>query len=156
MKTWATAAGGDRQADPVDRDPAPEAIAAAAPASALRTFVLPSRPPVARGGRRVPGPADRRGPRRCRPPTAAGGQPASTGVVQLHLAGGTWAEGLLQDDHSADVHPEVWDLPRHVLAAAPVRGVLIERGGKLPEDFPAILEDVRRTRDVVAERGPAA
>lgn len=70
-------------------------------------------------------------------------------VVQLHLAGGTWAGEILQDNHSADVHDEVWDLLRHVLAAkAPVKGILVERDGKLPDDFPAVLADVELARTV--------
>jgi len=74
-------------------------------------------------------------------------------VLQVHVAGGTWANGLLQDNHAADVHPEAWELLGYVLPRSAVRGVLIERDGKLPGDFPAILGDVERARSV---RAPAA
>lgn len=72
-------------------------------------------------------------------------------VVQLHLAGGTWARGFLQDNHRADVHTEVWDLLRHLLPRTAVRGFLIERDDTLPRDFGAMLDDVARTRAVVAD-----
>jgi len=75
-------------------------------------------------------------------------------VVQLHLAGGTWAQGFLQDNHRADVHAEVWDLLRHLLPRCPVRGFLIERDDTLPRDFGAILDDVARTRTVAADLAP--
>jgi uncharacterized protein len=71
-------------------------------------------------------------------------------VLQVHVAGGTWANGLLQDNHSADVHEEAWELLRYVLPRARVSGVLIERDGKLPGDFPAVLADVERARTVRA------
>ncbi|MFY1702904.1 DUF692 domain-containing protein [Micromonospora sp. WMMA1923] len=73
-------------------------------------------------------------------------------VVQVHLAGGTYAQGLLQDNHRAAVHTEVWDLLRHVLPRAPISGFMIERDGKLPDDFPEILADIARTRDVLGVR----
>jgi uncharacterized protein (UPF0276 family) len=67
-------------------------------------------------------------------------------VVQLHLAGGTWAEGFLQDNHWADVHPPVWDMLRYVLPRTSVKGMLIERDGKFPDAFPAVLADLRTAR----------
>lgn len=71
-------------------------------------------------------------------------------VVQVHVAGGTWSGGLLQDNHTADVFGEVWDLLAYVLPRAPIRGVLIERDGKWPEDFPNVLADVERAKLVCA------
>lgn len=74
-------------------------------------------------------------------------------VVQVHVAGGTWAGDLLQDNHSADVFGEVWDLLAYVLPKAPIKGVLIERDGKWPDDFPNVLADVERAK-LVYESSP--
>ncbi|NGM13547.1 DUF692 domain-containing protein [Verrucosispora sioxanthis] len=74
-------------------------------------------------------------------------------VVQVHLAGGTYAGDLLQDNHRTAVHTEVWDLLRHVLPHAPISGFMIERDGKLPDDFPEILADIARTREVIGTAG---
>ncbi|MBX7270080.1 DUF692 domain-containing protein [Micromonospora sp. Llam7] len=74
-------------------------------------------------------------------------------VVQVHLAGGTWAGELLQDNHRAPVHTQVWDLLRHVVPTSPLRGFLIERDGKLPDDFPEVLADIAQTRQVLATTG---
>jgi uncharacterized protein (UPF0276 family) len=77
-------------------------------------------------------------------------------VVQVHVAGGTWAGDILQDDHSANVFGEVWDLLAYALPKASIRGVLIERDGKLPDDFPHVLADVERARQVCASAAGGA
>jgi uncharacterized protein (UPF0276 family) len=71
-------------------------------------------------------------------------------VLQFHVAGGTWANGLLQDDHSADVHEQAWELLEYALPRSRAKGVLIERDGKLPDDFPNILSDAERARSISA------
>lgn len=53
-------------------------------------------------------------------------------VVQLHFAGGHWENGLLIDSHSRRTPDEVWGLLDHVLARAPVKGVILERDEELP------------------------
>lgn len=71
-------------------------------------------------------------------------------VVQVHVAGGTWSGEFLQDNHSADVFGEVWELLADVLPRAPIKGVLIERDGRFPGDFPNVLADVERAKLVCA------
>ena len=68
-------------------------------------------------------------------------------VVQLHFVGGHREGEFLVDSHSAPTPPEVWALLDHVLARAPVKGVILERDEDLPP-FPTLLEEVRRVRDV--------
>jgi uncharacterized protein (UPF0276 family) len=64
-------------------------------------------------------------------------------VVEIHVAGGAWAEGFLMDSHGARVPDQVWELLEFTLARAPgVLGVVYE-----------ILEETARTvtPDVAAE-----
>lgn len=48
-------------------------------------------------------------------------------VVEIHVAGGTWAEGYWTDAHDSRVPEPVWDLLAYTLPRAPnVRGVVFE------------------------------
>lgn len=73
-------------------------------------------------------------------------------VVQVHLAGGTYEDGMWVDthDHPVDSHPEVWDLLDYLCRRAPVRGVLIERDANPPDDFGEMLAEVERARAIWA------
>ena len=73
-------------------------------------------------------------------------------VVQLHFVGGHCEGEVLVDSHSAPTPPEVWALLDHVLARAPVKGVILERDENLPP-FTTLLEEVRRVRDVWGRHG---
>jgi hypothetical protein len=66
-------------------------------------------------------------------------------VVQLHVAGGHWQDGLLVDSHSAPIAPEVWELLETILARAPVKGVILERDANIPllADLAVELERAR-------------
>jgi uncharacterized protein (UPF0276 family) len=68
-------------------------------------------------------------------------------VVQLHFAGGHQKGELLVDSHSAPAPPEVWVLLDHLLAHAPVKGVVLERDEQLPP-FSRLLEEIGRVREV--------
>lgn len=54
-------------------------------------------------------------------------------VVQVHLAGGRAAVGVVVDRHGASVHPEVWRLLEYVVRRAPVQAVALQ----WDHDFPA-------------------
>ena len=73
-------------------------------------------------------------------------------VVQLHFAGGHREGELLIDSHSAPAPPEVWALLDHVLARAPVKGVILERDEDLPP-FALLLEEIERVRQVWGRHG---
>jgi uncharacterized protein (UPF0276 family) len=73
-------------------------------------------------------------------------------VVQLHFAGGHQEGELLVDSHSAPAPPEVWMLLDHILAHAPVKGVVLERDEQLPP-FTSLLEEVVRVREVWGRHG---
>jgi uncharacterized protein len=66
-------------------------------------------------------------------------------VVQLHVAGGCWHDGVLVDSHSRPTPPEVWSLLDEVLARAPVKGVILERDEDLPP-FGELLGELDRAR----------
>jgi uncharacterized protein len=72
---------------------------------------------------------------------------------QMHVAGGSWEEGILLDSHDAPVPNVVWDLVRHVARRTTVPAVLLERDARFPADFTEILDDLQRARAAVAS-GP--
>jgi uncharacterized protein (UPF0276 family) len=74
-------------------------------------------------------------------------------VVQLHFAGGHQEGELLVDSHSAPAPPEVWALLDHILAHAPVKGVVLERDEQLPP-FDRLLEEISRVRQVWGRHRP--
>lgn len=70
-------------------------------------------------------------------------------VVQIHLAGGMPANGVLLDTHNAPVPDEVFDLLRyaapHMLA---LRSVMIERDQDFPP-FKELVEELDRVKDIL-------
>jgi uncharacterized protein (UPF0276 family) len=70
-------------------------------------------------------------------------------VVQLHVAGGQWEDGVLLDSHDSPVPAEVWPLVGYVMDHAPVRGILVERDANFPADFAELLRDVDRAANRV-------
>ncbi|MEZ6195323.1 MAG: DUF692 family protein [Planctomycetota bacterium] len=87
-------------------------------------------------------------------------------VVQIHLSGGSesdprWlASGrtMRLDSHDDGIPEEVWTLLEEVLPHCHgLRGVLVERlNGTLAEDdVPALRDEVRRARSILAARRPA-
>jgi uncharacterized protein (UPF0276 family) len=75
-------------------------------------------------------------------------------VVQVHLAGGYFADGFLVDGHCAPVAEESWRLLEALVARTPVRGVVLEHDERFPE-FPVLLEQVARARQILARQGGA-
>jgi uncharacterized protein (UPF0276 family) len=73
-------------------------------------------------------------------------------VVQLHVAGGHWHDGLLIDSHSAPISPEVWALAEAVVARFPVKGIVLERDEDLPP-FTELLAELEQARAIGRRHG---
>lgn len=69
-------------------------------------------------------------------------------VVQVHLAGGVWKDGILMDSHSTAVPREVWQLFARLCRHADVKAVLLEYDQSFP-DFGVLLQQVARARDLL-------
>jgi uncharacterized protein len=65
---------------------------------------------------------------------------------QMHIAGGTWEDGVLADSHDAPVSDGVWKLVRHVANHTTIPAVLLERDAAFPDDFDEILGELRLAR----------
>jgi uncharacterized protein (UPF0276 family) len=70
-------------------------------------------------------------------------------VVQVHVTGGHWREGVLVDSHSRATPDDVWALLEYVAARADVRGVLLERDERFPS-FGELLDELDRAREALA------
>jgi uncharacterized protein (UPF0276 family) len=66
-------------------------------------------------------------------------------VVQLHLAGGYWRDGVLVDGHSGAVFEEVWQLTEQVVRTCPVKAIIVERDDHLTDD---VFVDVQRASEL--------
>ncbi len=74
-------------------------------------------------------------------------------VVEVHLAGGTWDEGLYADTHARPVPAESWALLEWLAPrAANLACVIIERDDELPP-FDDLLGEVRRARGILDAAG---
>jgi hypothetical protein len=69
-------------------------------------------------------------------------------VIQVHLAGGQWQNGVLIDSHSRPVPDEVWELYGGLCEKADVRAVVLEQDNDLSE-LPPLLEQVWRARRIM-------
>ena len=73
-------------------------------------------------------------------------------VLEVHLAGGSFKEGMLVDTHANPVRTEVWDLLDYVCQRAPIEGVVIERDANLPP-IRELLDEVETARRILRRRG---
>ncbi|GAA4431634.1 DUF692 family multinuclear iron-containing protein [Actinokineospora soli] len=69
-------------------------------------------------------------------------------VVQIHIAGGVDAGGMIVDTHSAPVNEHVWRLLDHAVSRSPVKAVLLEWDQDWP-DFDILLQHLDRARAVM-------
>ncbi len=77
-------------------------------------------------------------------------------VIAIHLAGGSWMDGLYHDWHDASVPEQVWDLLDHVLGRSRPGAIILEYQGQAHHpstrvlgragDYQMILSDVERAR----------
>lgn len=70
-------------------------------------------------------------------------------VIQVHLAGGQVADGVLEDSHDRPVPEPVWELLAHVAGRADVRAVSVERDDSFPADFGELVSEITRARDML-------
>jgi uncharacterized protein (UPF0276 family) len=75
-------------------------------------------------------------------------------VVQVHLAGGYWADGWMIDSHSGPVHEASWKLLDLLVSRAPVKGVILEHDQDYPDDFSELTRQVNRARDLLRHGRP--
>jgi uncharacterized protein (UPF0276 family) len=66
-------------------------------------------------------------------------------VIQVHIAGGVWRNGLLIDTHSRPVAEESWRLLELLTGRTKVRGIILEHDTRFPK-MDVLLKQVRRAR----------
>lgn len=79
-------------------------------------------------------------------------------VVEVHLAGGMWADGVYADTHTRPVPDESWELLEWLARRVDIQAVIIERDDDLPP-FDMLLAEVERARGILhgtPERPPAS
>ncbi|MDI1435369.1 DUF692 domain-containing protein [Polyangium sorediatum] len=69
-------------------------------------------------------------------------------VIQVHMAGGVRADGLLFDSHSHAVEEGSWDVLRALALRTDIKGVIIERDDNYPPIEELLLE-VTQARDIL-------
>ncbi|HEY7416731.1 MAG TPA: DUF692 domain-containing protein [Ktedonobacteraceae bacterium] len=75
-------------------------------------------------------------------------------VVQIHLAGGYWSQGILVDGHSEPVQEESWKLLEALAARCKVRGAILEHDDNFPE-WTIMLEQIGRARQIIHAHIPS-
>jgi len=73
-------------------------------------------------------------------------------LVQIHLAGGIYSDGLLLDSHTRCSPQQVWSLLEYVAPRCPVRGVNFEMDGEFPP-FSRLREELSRARAILQRCG---
>ena len=76
-------------------------------------------------------------------------------VVQIHLAGGYWANGVLIDGHCEPVEEGSWSLLDALVDAAPVRASILEHDANFPVELSTLLDQVDRARRAISKPPPA-
>jgi len=71
-------------------------------------------------------------------------------VVQVHIIGGHYSDGVLIDSHSQYTPEEVWKMLEFVAHRAKIKAVLLEWDDLFP-DFKVILDDLRRACEIIDE-----
>ncbi|MBS0898120.1 DUF692 family protein [Pantoea dispersa] len=78
-------------------------------------------------------------------------------VISVHLAGGSWAEGLYHDWHDAPVPEPVWELYEELLSRTLPCAIVLEYQGQAhhnltrvmnSDDEPMIVKDVKRAQAI--------
>jgi uncharacterized protein (UPF0276 family) len=71
-------------------------------------------------------------------------------IVQIHLAGGFWSDGVLVDGHSEEVPSEVWQLLELLTGLTDVRASILEHDENFPDDTSVLFREVSRARDIIS------
>jgi uncharacterized protein (UPF0276 family) len=76
-------------------------------------------------------------------------------VVQIHMAGGFWSDGIYFDGHSEPMDEATWQLLDVLLERVPIRISIVERDANFPDELTPLLDDVDRIRRAIsAVRAP--
>jgi uncharacterized protein (UPF0276 family) len=73
-------------------------------------------------------------------------------VVQVHIIGGHFDQGVLVDSHSHSTPGEVWEMLDYVSERTVINGVLLEWDDHFP-DMNTILADLAEARTILSRRG---
>jgi uncharacterized protein len=73
-------------------------------------------------------------------------------VVQIHVAGGHWHDGVLIDSHAHPTSPEVWRIVDEAVARSPVKGIILERDENLPP-FGDLVDELAKARAILKRHG---
>ena len=73
-------------------------------------------------------------------------------VVQIHMAGGFWSDGIYFDGHSEPVDEATWQLLDVLLERVPIRISIVERDANFPDELTPLLDRIRRA--ISAVRAP--
>ena len=76
-------------------------------------------------------------------------------VVQIHIIGGHYHDGVLIDSHSQRTPDEVWRLLEFVARRTKIKAVLVEWDEHFPE-FPIVLQELGRAREILAHSETAS
>jgi uncharacterized protein (UPF0276 family) len=71
-------------------------------------------------------------------------------IVQVHLAGGYAADGLLIDSHSEAVEEGSWRLLEALAELTTVKGCILERDANFADDIDDLLDQVARARRMLS------
>lgn len=71
-------------------------------------------------------------------------------VVEIHLAGGSFKEGMLVDTHANPIGEEVWKLLDYACKVVPFKGVIIERDANL-KNFDDLVGEVNRAKAILGQ-----
>jgi len=71
-------------------------------------------------------------------------------VVQIHMAGGYWSDGIYFDGHSEPVDEATWQLLDVLLERVPIRISIVERDANFPDELAPLLDDVDRIRRAIS------
>ncbi|QBD75715.1 DUF692 domain-containing protein [Ktedonosporobacter rubrisoli] len=69
-------------------------------------------------------------------------------VVQVHLAGGYWLNGLLVDGHSEPVQEESWHLLQALVDRCQVKGIIFEHDTNFPP-MELFLQQIQRAKQII-------
>ena len=71
-------------------------------------------------------------------------------VVQIHLAGGYWANGILIDGHSEHVDKGSWELLEELTQIVELKGSILEHDANFPAQLDSLLDQVSKARTIIS------
>lgn len=76
-------------------------------------------------------------------------------VVQLHIAGGYWHDGVLIDGHCEPVEEGTWDLLVALSERVGTKACILEHDDRFPDDFSVLISQVQRARQLILDAAPS-